>query len=583
MNIKKNIVIFVRLATELAFWQHLLNYDRFYKNYNVSLVFTSDEVQESFKSFGFLYESSLFNADSENFDYSRVDLILCQELTPQINKKFLEEAVENNIPVLLYEHGALLASNSYDTSEDEIFQSYRADITMASQVACWGNRNKECWLSFGVEASKIFVTGAFQYDNYHSLNLENATGLDSYLQEEIKDKKVILFFATINHPSVSDSYNNKNIELLKQLESFVEDNKDYCLLVKPHPSSMEIPEAVFDYGDNTILISNQYEKAWEKTVKVDVDEIAALSEIVFLPASSALIGPVILQKPIVVLDIDWSVNNNFKQYAAGRLLFVDDISKVDKIILNRDVIFNDDFAGKQKELSQDLAYDVGKAKDNFIALIDKIFSKQDEGIAFYLSREDAYIENINRMPDLPYSYKHLINYYFENNRYDDVFYWLDKCAGKFKFFKGYLNRLIWEIADKNKAVPFIDKYLQNKVLSYEDVYSFIRLFREKKDYISADFILDFLIDRDTLNQELYLYEKGFNCFSIKQYTEALKYFDLATVSASDESLMIRILLKKGEVCLKLEDNAVAAEHFKACLEKNHNHNLARKYLEEVIL
>lgn len=579
---KKNIVVFVRLATELSFWQYLFSDNEFNKKFFVSFVFAVPEVKKSFDALDLNQNSLLLDFSLDNIDFGIIDLVLCQEVAPEINKKFLGEAVSRNIPVLLYEHGALMAENAYTMCGDEIFQSYRADISLASHVACWGQRNKECWSSFGVNSDKLFVTGALQYDKYASLISLEEQGVGNGLADAIGDRKVIFLFSSINHPSAIKEYNDFEISCLRQIEAFVEEHDEYVLCVKPHPSSMEQVARNRPYSSKTILVANYYEKSWSDVVKTNVDALIALSQIVFAPVSSVIIGPLILQKPVVLLNIDWPINNNFKEYSRERMFFLEDVNSIGRIISSRKDIFNSEFLDGTTELVADLACDVGKAKDNFIKLIDEVFIEQDKGVKFYSSRDNEYIGNIHRMPDLPYSYKHLMDYYFDNNCVDDVLGWLDRCVGKFKFFNSYLNRFIWETADKEKVVPYLEKYVKEGYLNFEDVYSFIRLFREKQDYSAADCVLDFLIDRDIKSRALYFYEKGFNCFCENEYSEAIEYLDLAFSQASDDALMCRIFLKRGEAFLKMNNKIEALENFKSCLVKNSSHSLAKKYISEIV-
>jgi hypothetical protein len=393
------------------------------------------------------------------------DIIICYQIWWWGITPILEHAKKKNIPILMYEHGSLIYLCEYFLARDETLV-YRGDISLCSHVACWGERNRECWVSYGILSEKIYLTGAPQYD---SLYKRNFVKKDIYDELNIDYDKKIILLCTSSTQNLE--WKKRLIDVTKQIEQFIDCNPKYQLVVKPHPSEMIwFDKITYPYSDKTIVIVNPLEDCnWEGVKRVNIDDVIAASFAVISMGSSLLIAPVILDIPIIHILVNSPLVYDFAYYCKDVFWNLSENMEIASMIPNIEDFYNKKEVLNSSILAAQLNYNNdGRASERLVELIEKILQDKMRGEKFYISEEAEFLECIKRYPFLPYPYMHLIKCYMKNSDYFNEQKWLDIYRTKFRDPTHILKELsmfYFQVKREYvKVVQYLEEYNRYKPL-----------------------------------------------------------------------------------------------------------------------
>jgi len=531
-----------------------------------------------------LFGNSVVYLDGFMEDYIQIynpDLVVCQYIW-SFGLKFLKKARENNIPILMYDHGSLINKSYYIIQNNPIKQSYRSDVTLCSHIACWGDHGRECWETYGVLKEKMTVTGCVHLDYMY----KNENKLDStFFSKKLKLKKntkIILFFANIYHPTISPKWKKRNVFVLKSLEKFVNKNTGYKLLVKPHPMSIKRKKGSFPHDEKTIIVGDLIEDSWEKTVKLDMMSLVSNSDIVIASASSAVLYPLILKRPFVHIEFDENYSKKFSEFGKNyfyNLSLGKHIGVVIKKIINNHIsVINKDYSGLVEKLNYK---NDGKASDRFIELINAIFIQQISNKEFYTSEVNEFLASLKRFPDLPYAYQNLLQYYSKIGDIKNTYLILHKYIKKFKEKVNenlnYISLFNFSKWDKVNIIRVYEILYRAGMLMVNNIIVLAGLYRELSLYSKSEELL-ILIKKKHENTEYKKnleYEEGLLNQKKKFFNQALKNYSIAISFKNKRELNYRILYRMGEVNALLKNYSEAELNLDRCLKLQPTHNAAR--------
>lgn len=346
------------------------------------------------------------------------NLILCCQTWWEEMPELLPEAIQQNIPILMYDHGSLLTTCEYLLQRDEIIAIYRSDVTLCSHIACWGRRPRDCWLSYGVPPQKMHITGAAQYDYLAKPDYRPKESREHLLQRLSisPDAQVILFYIHYFHTHIDKKQRARIMGTLNALEKYVRQHPNWVLVLKPHPMTMAVSQIPFPHAPQTLLVANTVEKCWDGMLRADPDSLAAAASVIITTISSMVISPLTLQKPIIHLELDTAAAREFSHY--GRKVFYN-LKKGMSIanLLNRidQARFLPPDLKENARLTADLndGY-ASSALPRFISLVEQILDEQEGKALFYpLSREEEFWRSARLAPKVPYAFHNLVMLYLD--------------------------------------------------------------------------------------------------------------------------------------------------------------------------
>lgn len=394
------------------------------------------------------------------------DLIICNQLWWWGITPFLQTAVNLNIPILQYDHGSLIYTNPYFLMGDEGATRYRSEVYLCSHIACWGQRAKDCWVSYSIPEEKIFLTGAMHLDHLFAKVFD-----ERIVKSELgipRNKKIIFCYTAFTGQRPEREI--KLTEYMQALEHFVESCPDFHLVVKPHPSEMLWFDAPrYPYSPNTTLIANEMEDChWERILRFSPEDVIAISSLVVSPASSALTSPLSLNVPIVILNSNSPLDSNFASYCSPSVTVSKSAAELAASILNA-------IQTNQKGLS-DLAHKFnygndGKATERFMRLIHEIIEDKLQGAVFYQPEILDIEQCIRRYPFFPYPYYRMIKFNCAHGNDLEVDRWLSLYCSLFndpfyilqELLEYYLN----VCRDLKRVIIFIEHMLKYKPRDFQ--------------------------------------------------------------------------------------------------------------------
>lgn len=394
------------------------------------------------------------------------NMILCYQIWWWGIAPFLDEAVKRNIPILHYDHGSLIHLSEYLLDNNEYASGYRNDIYRCSHIACWGERGKECWVSYGAPAEKLIPIGAIHLDNLHHPSTKD----DSVHQMlHISPEKKIIFCYTALTGQIPH-FDSAQIPFIERLEAFATADPAYQLVVKPHPSEMLwFDRPRYSFSPDTKLIANPLEDCtWSNITRISVEDVVAISTCVVSPFSSALLTPLSLSIPIILIQYKSTLFEDFASYCNESILTVTSAAQLPQAI---ELVSGPHQTDSSKLASQFNHRNDGNACTRLITLMEDILNVQLCGKQFYTEEEEELLESVKRYPFLPYPYQHLIKYYMKHGQDDTVDHWLDQYLQKFKDPTVLLKELAFHFYnvcnDYKRVQRYILLYAKYRQLDFE--------------------------------------------------------------------------------------------------------------------
>lgn len=401
----------------------------------------------------------------DSFIAVKPDIVICYQVWWWGIAPFLELFVKCNIPILHYDHGSLIYLSEYLLENDEYASGYRNDVYRCSHIACWGERGKECWTSYGVAEEKLFVTGAIHLDRLH----DEPDSKKVYEILKIPQNKEIIFVYTA-FTGQFPHFEEAQVAFMEQLASYIAANAHYHLVIKPHPTEMlEFEQFHCCYPPAASLIANPIEDcSWPEIVRIIADDVVAVSKVVVSPFSSALLTPFSLNIPVVLIQYESRRVQDFISYCKDSIIAVKSAEQlsqaIDKVVSARG------FDSSALPVKFNHLND-GNACLRFIALIEEIIGEKDGGKLFYLLEEDELKLSVRRYPFLPYPYHYLIKYHMNKNDGLSVDFWLDEYLAKFNNPCPILRELAIYFSDVCRDIVRVKRYLmlyrKYKALDFE--------------------------------------------------------------------------------------------------------------------
>lgn len=402
----------------------------------------------------------------EIFQAVTPNIIICNQIWWWGITPFLDVAVKSNIPILHYDHGSLIHMSEYLLENNEYGSGYRNDVYRCSHIACWGERGKECWVSYGVPEEKLFLVGAVHLDRMYRKSAEKE---DVFEALQIPTDKKIIFLYTAMTGQVPH-FDIAQIRFIEQLEAYVAINPQYQLVVKSHPGEMLwFSQPCYCYSPATKLIANPIEDcAWVEVTRISADDVVAVAAVVISPFSSALLTPLSLNIPIIIMQYESRLVDNFVNYCSGSVFVAPTAEQLSQAI--ELVIDIPDFDCSMLAAQFNHGND-GNSCKRFIDLIEMILEEQRSGKNFYFKEEEALLLSAHRYPFLPYPYHHLITYYMNKGDGTNVDIWLDKYLKKFSDPASILRELaihFFNVRNDNaRAQRYVKLHSKYKALDFE--------------------------------------------------------------------------------------------------------------------
>lgn len=194
------------------------------------------------------------------------NIILIGDDRSVMTRSSILPAKQKNIPVLEVQHG--------------LYDKPNLMITPISDKICaWGNYTKCVLMEAGTDEKTIEITGSPQYD----FSLEKYS---KYYKKQ-RDYSIILF-------ATQPIYNYINLKVIEKIGSFLNQNNEFKLLVKPHPiENVEFYKSLEQkFRGVTVLDSNK-----------NITDVLIKSDIFITFSSTTGIEAAILNKPIICLNI----------------------------------------------------------------------------------------------------------------------------------------------------------------------------------------------------------------------------------------------------------------------------------------
>ncbi len=510
---------------------------------------------------------------------SEFDIVLTTHIWQGEFKRLFESYVEKNIPILLLEHGSLLVKNLYLKSGNETFGMQRGDINLCSHATCWGEHGKECWLGYGVDGKKLFITGAPHLDLFYSNSFDkdsvrNILGVGS--------KKIIVMFTYFNH--WDRNCIERNIAVLSEIEEFVKKNDEYALVVKPHPNEfMKGRKAEYDYAKETILVSDIYEDGADGVVKVDVDSLLYASDIFVAFETSAVIPLFIMNKKIIYVEYRRNVSAYFKEKFKD---FIFPLSMGDS--------FEKFLAYVESSPAKDCSYAAsilnygndGKASERVLELIGRIIDDKRRGVKFYGDRREVLVNSLT--DKYPYPWRNYMRFLLDKREYGEAENVLKEYMRFFSEpnpFLGMIALGYLERGDFEKAFSLLKDFYEKGKLGVKEKILYGRLLNSRGEYRDAAELLrpscyGELPDEDKV---LCNYELGFALIGEGKFDEAVEVLeDIFSVREFGRYIAPqRAYFKIGEALSGAGDAEGARKYLVKCLELVPNHNKAKEVLNRL--
>lgn len=381
------------------------------------------------------------------------DIVICYQIWWWGIASFLELFVKCNIPILQYDHGSLIYLSEFLLENNEYATNYRNNVYRCSHIACWGERGKECWVSYGVPEEKLFLTGAIHLDGLPSV----PDGSNIYETLQLPEDKIIIFLYSAFTGQLPH-FETAQIQYIERLVSYVAANPRYQLVIKPHPTEMlEFDRPHNCYSKTAKLIANPIEDChWPEIIRISSDDVVSASAVVVSPFSSALLTPFSLNIPVVLLQYESSRVVDFVNFCKDSIVAISSAEQIPQAI--EQAVCTTEFdcsllASKLNHLND------RNACTRFIDLMNKILEEKKTGKNFYPQEEDELMLSVRRYPFLPYPYQHLIKFYMNKGDDSNVDYWLNQYLTKFKDPSSILKDMAHHFSNIRKDLEKVKRYL----------------------------------------------------------------------------------------------------------------------------
>ncbi len=540
---KQNILILLCNWTVLRYFDSVIHSLRCNNKYETILLARDKEIADLASStFPDMIVVSGYSADL--IDTIKPDIIICYQIWWWGIDSVLKRARTLNIPILHYEHGSLLYMSEYITEDDEFSSAYHADLSLCSHIACWGERSKECWMSYGVPIEKFHVTGALHLDSlYQEINFWDKNTVYDKLKIDV-GKRIILFYSSLTgHLSTLDE---TSLNITQHLEEFVQRNPEYNLVVKPHPTEMMFYDnPLFPYSQDTKLIAHPFEDCrWnqENIVRIDVDQVMYHADICVCSTSSIIVTPMILNKPLIHVEFNSKISKNLGSFCHNSLLNTDDPQRLG------DIIKSNVRPQSSGLISLFNHKNDGGATQRFLALIKQILHEKKEGKSFYKDPEEEFRAMVNRYPFLPYPYQQLILHYMQNGNEPGITYWMEIYSRYFNDPSYIFHQILHQYTNPYQS----DKALDYFIL-FNHHFTINNLF--EKQVPAKQHLID-SIRSSSVSLAMSLFNKGISLYQDGHFHAALEYFNCLKNICHISGIHIENI---DEVCIR-------------CLERLENQN-----------
>jgi len=588
---KKRILLVFWFKNFLNYFWDLIKNLKLKEDIELFLISENEELINDFKTF-FPPFKAWQGYDPEILNKVEPHLIIClNELwLPRVIPLFIE-ARSRNIPIVTYDHGTHYCKSYYLLQKDEYTNRYRGDTALCSHIVCWGQHGKENWGSFGVPDKKMAVIGGLQYD---SLYRPLSTKKEIYEKLKIsRDKKIILLFTCLMHKDSDEPSKTRTIEVIKQLENYIRCHDEYILVVKPHPIEFTLSNhCSFPYKCNPIIISNPQEHHWEEAREIEVNQVIAHSFAVVSTHSSVLVAPLILNIPIIYIDVSIPKSKDFQLFGQNAFITLKEDERIDPILQNLDQIYTKKRQKESAHLAAQLNYNNdGQAVKRFEALLDKIIKEQKSGKYFYIPIEDEYLENQRQFPGLPYPYQNLILWYGSQGNHEKALEWYAVYSEKFhqpiKIFE-----ILWSTFFKGKRTlnnieEFIDTTMKKRLVTLEHIYRASLMQERLGCFENAEYLLNKVLTSGPYQVLLKkcLYEKGILASKKDDFAEAIPFYQKILEIETDEKdiELFRIYFRLGEAYFKTKRTGKAHIYLNECIKICPGHNAASDLLNRLNL
>jgi len=382
------------------------------------------------------------------------DILLAGQIWWWDIEPVLKHARNLNIPILHFEHGALLSISAYILEKEENYLDYRSNLALCSHVAVWGDRPKEVWVSYGVSHEKFLITGAPHLDYLYEL--KSRPKINVYEKLGIAKKKILFVYTVVT--GQNEKFDRYCLDLLPHIEHFVANHPEYQLVIKPHPSEMLWYDRMkYQTAPETIVIAHHTEDCrWENVKRVDVDEIVYNSDVVIGMSSSSMFTPIILNVPFIHFEMDDCLSHDVASFGKKCHYNISDPSGIGQVIL--EAVGNVDY--DSSDMARHLNYNNdGRATKRIVNAIEQIVAEKRKGRFFYTTIEEEFLENIRRYPFLPYPVKSLIEYYIKEDNMAEAEKWLAEYCRKFNDPTPLLRKMALHCYENKNDKPTTLKYL----------------------------------------------------------------------------------------------------------------------------
>lgn len=196
-------------------------------------------------------------------------IIVGDDRGPSIVRANLLHSLRERIPIVEVQHG--------------IYTKNKPMINpISDKIFIWGEAMKVALINAGATEDQLEVTGSPLYDqlidrfNNHSL-------------KPLKSTKTVLF---ATQPVSGDV----NIQIIREIASFLEDHEDITLIVKPHPSenASYYESSVKDFANDHIIVKDSNE---------DFSDMLFGSDVLIFISSTVGIEAAILGKPMICVNL----------------------------------------------------------------------------------------------------------------------------------------------------------------------------------------------------------------------------------------------------------------------------------------
>jgi hypothetical protein len=208
----------------------------------------------------------------ELFKLEKVPYVICEYDQYNEIAAFILAARESGIPTYTQTHGLLNSQFAYTP-------------LIAENIFVWGQYHKQLLKSWGIEESKIHVSGAVQYQRVEDLNSKRNTLLESYGLKQ----RVISLATNPMQPTVQAAL----ISFVEALVPLLP--KEWSFILRPHPSEQMKPYQAQLESIGVKVVDNSL---------MPIQNLLGLSDLVMVWNSAFAVDALVNKIPTVHIDLN---------------------------------------------------------------------------------------------------------------------------------------------------------------------------------------------------------------------------------------------------------------------------------------